>query len=92
MPVIYPTACGSENRGPRPIAFTNRPKRVRLPRNLTVQYRTIQFFNRYTGQIETEEVYGEPYMRWTYGTRLGKLACTGWPRSAFFRRWYGCGA
>jgi phosphatidylserine decarboxylase len=54
-----------------------------------VQHEPIQFFNRYTGQIETEEVYGEPFMRWTYGTLLGKFALHGLAKRALFSRWYG---
>ena len=54
-----------------------------------MQYEPIQFFNRYTGQIEAEEIYGESYMRWTYGTRLGKLALHALAKRALFARWYG---
>ena len=32
----------------------------------------IQFFNRYTGQVETEQVYGEKPLRWTYESGLGR--------------------
>src|SRR5439155_23307778 len=42
------------------------PKRVRCAVVLTVHHEPIQIFNRYTGEVETEEIYGEPYMRWTY--------------------------
>ena len=34
----------------------------------------IEFFNRHSGRIETEHVYGEPFLHWVYGTPLGKLA------------------
>ncbi len=34
----------------------------------------IQFFNRYTGHIETERVYGEAWLRFSYGTVAGRLA------------------
>jgi phosphatidylserine decarboxylase len=59
------------------------------PELLTVQPEPIRFFNRYTGEIETEEVYGEPFMRWTYGTRMGKLALHGLAKRALFSQWYG---
>lgn len=49
----------------------------------------IQFFNRYTGEIEVEEIYGEPFMRWTYGTLLGKIALHGLAKRSLFSRWYG---
>ncbi len=54
-----------------------------------MQPEPIQFFNRYTGQIETEEIYGEPFMRWTYGTVLGKFALHGLAKRSLFSRWYG---
>ena len=49
----------------------------------------IQYFNRYTGRVETEEVYGEAFMHWTYGTRLGSLALHSLVKRTFFSRWYG---
>ena len=54
-----------------------------------MHHEPIQIFNRYTGEVETEEIYGEPYMRWTYGTRLGKLALHALVKRALFARWYG---
>ena len=54
-----------------------------------MHHEPIQIFNRYTGEVETEEIYGEPYMRWTYGTRLGKLALHALAKRALFARWYG---
>jgi phosphatidylserine decarboxylase len=49
----------------------------------------IEYFNRYTGKIETEEIYGEAFLRWTYGHPLGKLSLEGVAKRAFFSRWYG---
>ena len=54
-----------------------------------MQPEPIQFFNRYTGKIETEEIYGESFMRWTYGTILGKFALHGLAKRSLFSRWYG---
>ena len=54
-----------------------------------MQPEPIQFFNRYSGRIETEEIYGEPFMRWTYGTLLGKFALHGLAKRSLFSRWYG---
>jgi phosphatidylserine decarboxylase len=54
-----------------------------------VQLEPIRFFNRYSGEIETEEVYGEPFMRWAYGTRMGKLALHALAKRALFSQWYG---
>jgi phosphatidylserine decarboxylase len=55
----------------------------------TVQTDQIQYFNRYTAQVETEQIYGEAFMRWTYGTLLGKFALHGVAKRALFARWYG---
>lgn len=49
----------------------------------------IEFFNRYTGRIETEEIYGEGFLRWTYGNPLGKLSLEAFVKRAFFSAWYG---
>jgi phosphatidylserine decarboxylase len=49
----------------------------------------IQFFNRYTGRTETEEVYGDRFLRWTYGNPLGQLSLHALVKRAAFSRWYG---
>jgi len=49
----------------------------------------IQYFNRYTGTIETENVYGDRYLRWTYGNPLGRLSLHMLVKRAAFSRWYG---
>ena len=49
----------------------------------------IQFFNRYTQRIETEEIYGEGFLRFTYGNPLGLLALHALAKRALFSRWYG---
>lgn len=49
----------------------------------------IQFFNRYTGRIETEQVYGDSYLQWTYGHPLGKLALHSLVKRSAFSQWYG---
>jgi phosphatidylserine decarboxylase len=49
----------------------------------------IQFFNRYTGRTETEQVYGEGFLRFTYGNPLGLLALHALAKRAIFSRWYG---
>lgn len=49
----------------------------------------IEFFNRYTRQIETEKVYGDAFLRFTYGNPLGRLALHAFVKRAFFSRWYG---
>jgi phosphatidylserine decarboxylase len=49
----------------------------------------VQYFNRYTGLIETEEVYGDRFLRWTYGNPLGQLSLHTLVKRAAFSRWYG---
>lgn len=49
----------------------------------------IEFFNRYTGKVEREQVYGAAWLNWTYGNPLGKLALEAVAKRAFFSRWYG---
>lgn len=44
----------------------------------------IKFYNRYTGQVEQEKVLGEKYLRWIYGTPLGKLSLHVLVKRAFF--------
>jgi len=49
----------------------------------------IRYFNRHTGQLETEQVYGEGFLRWTYGHPLGALALAALVKRRFFSAWYG---
>lgn len=49
----------------------------------------IQYFNRYTGRVETEEVYGHSFLKWTYGNPLGRLSLHALVKRAAFSRWYG---
>lgn len=51
--------------------------------------REIRFFNRLTGEVETEKVYGEGFLRWVYETRPGGLALQALVKRAFFSNWYG---
>ena len=49
----------------------------------------IRFFNRASGELETEAVYGEGFLRWTYENPLGKLSLEAMVKRAGFSRWYG---
>ncbi len=49
----------------------------------------IHYFNRYTGRTETEEVYGDRFLKWTYGNPLGRLSLHALVKRAAFSRWYG---
>ncbi len=49
----------------------------------------IQYYDRYSGKVETEQVYGDGFLRWTYGNPLGLLALHVLVKRALFSRWYG---
>ena len=49
----------------------------------------IQFYNSLTGAIETEQVYGESFLRFAYGNPLGQLALHLFIKRPFFSHWYG---
>lgn len=49
----------------------------------------IRFFNRHSGRVEEESVYGGRWLRWLYGTRTGALAGTSIAKRILFSRWYG---
>lgn len=49
----------------------------------------IEYFNRYTGRVELEAVYGEKFVRWTYHNPFGRLALEAVVKRAWFSRWYG---
>lgn len=49
----------------------------------------IRFYNRYTQSTETEQVYGEKWLRWTYETALGRFSAWALLKRAVFSHWYG---
>lgn len=49
----------------------------------------IRFYNRTTKQIEVEQIYGERWMRLTYGNPAGRFLLWAIVRRAFFSKWYG---
>ena len=49
----------------------------------------IQYLNRETKELETEQVYGEGFLRWAYGNPLGKIALHSFVKRPFFSKWYG---
>lgn len=49
----------------------------------------IRFFNRSTGAMETEEIYGEGFLRWAYGNPLGRLTVSVAVKRLWFSQWYG---
>ncbi len=55
----------------------------------TVAVSPIRYFNRYTQALETEQVYGEAFLRWTYQHPLGAAALWALVKRPFFSAWYG---
>lgn len=49
----------------------------------------IQFFNRYTGEVEDEVIYGDKWLRWSYETAPGRLFLKALVRRPIFSRFYG---
>lgn len=49
----------------------------------------IRYFNRHTGATETEQVYGEGFLRWSYGNPLGAISLNAFVKRPFFSAWYG---
>lgn len=49
----------------------------------------IQFFNRHSNKMETEDIYGESFLRWIYSTPLGKLSLHTLVKRHLFSSWYG---
>jgi phosphatidylserine decarboxylase len=49
----------------------------------------IRYYNRHTGVLETEQVYGEGFLRWSYGNPLGALSLAAFVKRPFFSKWYG---
>jgi phosphatidylserine decarboxylase len=49
----------------------------------------IRYLNRHTQTLETEQVYGEGFLRWTYGHPLGAISLNAFVKRPFFSKWYG---
>ncbi|RBP37412.1 phosphatidylserine decarboxylase [Roseimicrobium gellanilyticum] len=49
----------------------------------------VEFFNRYTGKTETEDIYGEGFLRWAYESKAGRAALSTLVKRKLFSSWYG---
>jgi len=49
----------------------------------------VTFFNRHTGAIETESIYGEGFLRWAYENPLGRFTLWALVKRSLFSQWYG---
>jgi phosphatidylserine decarboxylase len=49
----------------------------------------VQFFNRYTREVETEAIYGENWLRWAYEKPFGRAFTETLVKRTLFSKWYG---
>lgn len=49
----------------------------------------IEFYNRYTGKVETESIYGEKWLRWAYESGFGRIGVALVAKRAWFSRLFG---
>ncbi|MEE2988236.1 MAG: archaetidylserine decarboxylase [Verrucomicrobiota bacterium] len=49
----------------------------------------VEFYDRSTGQVEIEKIYGEGFLRWAYGNPLGRMSVAMAVKRLWFSRWYG---
>lgn len=49
----------------------------------------IQYYSSLSGKVETEQVYGEGFLRYAYENPLGKMALHLFIKRPFFSHWYG---
>lgn len=49
----------------------------------------VLFYNRYTGRVEEELIYGDQWLRWTYETGLGRFLLNAVIKRPFFSHYYG---
>ncbi len=49
----------------------------------------IRYYDRYRKSVETEQIYGEKWLRWAYETGVGRLTVRLAARRIWFSKWYG---
>ena len=49
----------------------------------------IRYYDRYRQSVETEQVYGEKWLRWAYENPAGRLMVWLFARRVWFSKWYG---
>jgi len=49
----------------------------------------IRYYNRYTQTVETEQIYGEKWLRWAYESVPGRFTVWLAAKRAWFSKWYG---
>jgi phosphatidylserine decarboxylase len=53
------------------------------------RFQVIRYYDRDKKRLETEAVYGDRWLRWTYGTVVGQFALWALVKRAWFSRYYG---
>lgn len=56
---------------------------------MTDTQQPIAVYNRYSNQVEGEEVYGERWLRWVYEHPVGRVTLAAIVKRRWFSRWYG---
>jgi phosphatidylserine decarboxylase len=56
---------------------------------MIANHEPIRFFNPATQLVETEQIYGEGYLRWAYENPMGRLTTFSVLQRAWFSQWYG---
>ena len=54
-----------------------------------VEKAPVEYFDRYSGEIRREKIYGERWLRWIYEKPLGRLMLWTLVRTSLFSKWYG---
>ncbi len=49
----------------------------------------IRYYDRHSRQVQTEQIYGERWLRWAYETRVGRAMAWLLLKRAWFSHWYG---
>ncbi len=80
--IILTPVAGPETARQTVANFGTGPSICRMPE-------PVSYFNRGTGLVETEVIYGERFLRWAYERPLGRLALWLLVKRALFSRWYG---
>lgn len=66
---------------------------IRLPAAgvavMVARVEPIRYFHRTRGVFETEQIYGEAFLRWAYGSVSGRAAMHVLAKRPLFSRWYG---
>ncbi len=63
--------------------------RPQVPAEVSGCRAPVRFIDRRTGKVVEEQVYGETFLRWAYGSTSGRMAVFLLAKRPFFSHWYG---